>query len=199
MNIVSQLGIDTVEARSEGYRRFAEAFQYPGGAVSTAGGSGPSGSDYLAVFDTALSKEACSLREATYASEDHSALFEELVRFYAYFGLRRTEDAEMPDHVSVELEFMHFLTYLEHRAGPQEDEVESLRRAQRDFLSRHLHRLMQGIRGGLRNRDGYYSGLVETCAEFVACELTSLEDLVGKVGAGANFVHDGIDAYSPTA
>jgi nitrate reductase assembly molybdenum cofactor insertion protein NarJ len=31
-----------------------------------------------------------------------------LVRFYGHFGLAREERAELPDHVTVELEFMHF-------------------------------------------------------------------------------------------
>jgi nitrate reductase assembly molybdenum cofactor insertion protein NarJ len=62
-------------------------------------------------------------RVAAYASEDRSALFDELVRFYAHFGLAREECAELPDHLGVELEFMHFSCWLEHGASARGDDL----------------------------------------------------------------------------
>ena len=62
----------------------------------------------------------------------------ELVRFYNYFGLRITPGL-MPDHVTVELEFMHYLAHQEAQAWQSGDDRESYLRAQRDFLERHLN------------------------------------------------------------
>ncbi|MBI2218141.1 MAG: molecular chaperone TorD family protein [Candidatus Rokubacteria bacterium] len=65
----------------------------------------------------------------------------DLAGFYRAFGLDLAEDAgERADHVSVELEFMHYLTYREayarERHGP--DAVAMLRDAQARFLAEHL-------------------------------------------------------------
>jgi TorA maturation chaperone TorD len=45
----------------------------------------------------------------------------------------------MPDHVTVELEFMHYLAHQEAQARETGGDEESYLRAQRDFLERHLH------------------------------------------------------------
>lgn len=154
--------------RSTIYRLFAEAFRYE----TVASSAFPmSGANYNAAFDQAVNPKACSLREASYTQADHSALFEELGRFYDYFGLGRSPQAELPDHLSVELEFMHFLTHLEAEQAQDAQERDSLRRAQGDFLGRHLARLMDGVRDGLRSTDPACQALVSTCHDFIASEL----------------------------
>jgi len=59
---------------------------------------------------------------------------EELVRFYNFFGLR-LRPGHLPDHITVLLEFMQRLAAAEAASGA---DASSLRRAQRDFLARHL-------------------------------------------------------------
>ena len=163
--------------RSLTYQRLRTAFGYPGPdtprphpalRLPQVQLAGPT---FLEAFDPAVSEDACSLHEAEYAGEDRSVLFEELVRFYAFFGLSRDELSELPDHLTVELEFMHFLTFLEHRCALDGRPIEGLRRAQHDFLSRHLSRLARGIEGRCRSRAPYCVALVARLREFVESEL----------------------------
>ena len=149
-------------------RLFAEAFRYETVSESA---FPMSGADYNQTFDRAVNPKACSLREASYTQEDHSALFEELGRFYAFFGLGRSERAELPDHLSVELEFMHYLTHLEAEQAQDPEELESVRRAQADFLRRHLARLVNGVRGSARPSVPACEALVASCHDFIESEL----------------------------
>lgn len=94
--------------------------------------------EYTEAFDPAASPVACSLREYYYNKDIHpTSLNEELLRFYHFFGLQRSEQALMPDHMAVQLEFMQFLNLHEASARRRGEEVISLQRAQRDFLQRH--------------------------------------------------------------
>ena len=71
--------------------------------------------------------------------EGRDGIFEDLLRFYHYFGLRLSERGrDFPDSFVTELEFMAYLVRLEITATARGIEVSSLQRAQRDFLSRHL-------------------------------------------------------------
>jgi DMSO reductase family type II enzyme chaperone len=94
--------------------------------------------EYTQLFDVGMGTGGppCPLYEGCYRPDwGRSKLFEELLRFYDFFGLGLSPDSrELPDHLTVELEFMHFLTYQEAKA---EDNISYLR-AQRDFLKRHL-------------------------------------------------------------
>ena len=162
------MSMSSAMERSTIYRLFAEAFRYESVSDSAFPMSGP---DFNQSFDRAVNAKACSLREASYTQEDHSALFEELGRFYAFFGLGRSERAELPDHLSVELEFMHYLTHLEGEQAQDEDELASVRRAQADFLVRHLSRLINGVRASVRPSVPACEALVAHCHDFIDSEL----------------------------
>lgn len=144
------------------YAGYASAFRYPDDANGIL-----SGGEYLQAFDRGASKDATAIHEAAYAGMEVSALFEELVRYYEHFGLRRKKDAELPDHISVELEFMHFLCELEHHALLNGQEVVSVKNAQRDFIDRHVKRLLQGLLQGRAGKDGDATELVKSCADFI--------------------------------
>jgi len=95
-------------------------------------------SEYIRLFEVGPRGHAlCPLYSGHYAS-DRLHTMEELVRFYNYFGLRITPGL-MPDHVTVELEFMHYLAHQEAQARETGGDKESYVRAQRDFVERHLH------------------------------------------------------------
>ena len=162
--------------RSAVYRMLAEAFTYAGAQGSA---FGISGADYNDAFDPSINDGGCSLREGAHVEDDQSALFEELMRFYEFFGLARGEGAEMPDHLSVELEFMHYMTHLESLSSGSPDDIASIRRAQQDFLTRHLKRLMRGLQAGFNSRNPQCIQLLTTCEEFIASELA-------LVSAGSN-------------
>jgi DMSO reductase family type II enzyme chaperone len=95
-------------------------------------------SEYIRLFEVGPRGHAvCPLYGGHYAS-DRLRTMEELVRFYNYFGLRITPGL-MPDHVTVELEFMHYLAHQEAQTWQGGGDRESYLRAQRDFLERHLN------------------------------------------------------------
>lgn len=162
--------IDSGQAaeRSAIYRSLAEAFTYTGAVT---GPFGISGADYNDAFDPSINADACSLRERAHTEGDQTYLFEELMRFYELFGLKRGEKAEMPDHLSVELEFMHFLTHLESQVEDQPEDLASVRRAQHDFLTRHVARLVQGVHGKLKSGSEQCTQLVQAAQDFISAEL----------------------------
>ncbi len=166
---------EAAAARSAVYRVFAEAFTYRGAEASP---YAIDGAAFNEAFEPAIGKRASSLRERSYVSEDQGTLFEDLTRFYDFFGLGRREDAEMPDHVSIELEFMHFLTHLETLVAPRPGDLASLRRAQRDFLSRHLVRLLRGVAGKLDGASPGCQALVAEARAFVEHEAARLAEAV---------------------
>ena len=173
---------ETAAARSLRWARLAGAFGYPGpsappdAALGLPGIEREAGAAFLAAFEPAVAREACSLHEAAHVGEHRSALFEELVRFYAHFGLVRRESAELPDHVGVELEFMHVLVAREAAARARGEDVRGLRLAQRDFLARHLARLAAAIARSTRAAHPRYAALGGELARCVADELSALRD-----------------------
>ena len=143
----------TVLERSICYRGLAEAFRSPAGGAGILDESwipAPSQNaktEFLEAFEPAVSKTACALYESAHSNREQTSLYEELIRWYDHFGLQRKAKAELPDHVSVELEFMHFLTYREHIAAGDEHAVSTLRRAGKEFLTKHLHPFSMSILG----------------------------------------------------
>jgi DMSO reductase family type II enzyme chaperone len=165
----------TAAARSETYGRLAEAFLYPRN-----GNNGVlTGVEYTAAFDRSANENACSLRGYAYAPEVHStALYEELLRFYQFFGLSRAPNADMPDHISVELQFMQFLSSLEANALDRGESPEPIHRAQQDFLIRHLSVLAGGVREKLRSDSAACKMLVDLCWDVVSYDLARLQQIL---------------------
>jgi len=94
---------------------------------------------YLSAFETALPTPRCSLHEGDYCLPDERPkLLMEVKAFYRCFGLDMIGACMgMEDHLTVELEFMHFLAFRQHDADPG-SELQAFRNAERDFLQHHL-------------------------------------------------------------
>jgi len=93
--------------------------------------------EYSGLFEVGSEGPPVPIREDLQTGQ-RSGTREEIVRFYDYFGYQLAENfAWAPDHLSVELEFMHFLCY---REAQQDDNQLSYQLAQLDFLDRHLGR-----------------------------------------------------------
>jgi DMSO reductase family type II enzyme chaperone len=120
----------------------------------------------------------CPPYEAGYLGD---ALFREgnvladISGFYRAFGLLiGSEERERPDHVTVELEFMHVLTLKEAIArvhhGPAE--VGICRSAQRRFWRDHLGRWLPsfGLVLAAKSPDGFYKDVGSNLAEFAEAE-----------------------------
>jgi DMSO reductase family type II enzyme chaperone len=166
--------------RSQIYRAFAAAFRAPNGGSDLFGREvlppPPPHADALFVdtFVPAVSKDAVSLHGRNWLKREQADLFEELVRWYSFFDLKRANSAELPDHIAVELDFMHFLTWREHIHDGEAEALNALRKAERDFLTRHLQPISRGVAAELSARDDRYAVLPRLLGEFIDEELAGL-------------------------
>ncbi|MEO8444105.1 MAG: molecular chaperone TorD family protein [Gammaproteobacteria bacterium] len=97
--------------------------------------------EYSGLFEVGSQGPPVPIREDLQTGQ-RAGTREEVVRFYDYFGYVLGEKfAWQPDHLSVELEFMHYLCFREAEAGGPADggaDALSYQLAQADFTGRHL-------------------------------------------------------------
>lgn len=128
---------------------------------------------YATAFESGL--PTVSLREVNYVREGEKVLFEDLFRFYDHFGLDTSSGAlrEWPDHIAVELEFMHYLTWLEAEAQDPQT-VTALRRAQQDFLARHPGHWVHELANRLSQKAiiAPYPKVASLLADFITYEMS---------------------------
>ena len=137
-------------------------------------------SEYIRLFDVGTPRPPCPLYGGEY-KKGRKGVMEELIRFYNYFGLRpSTRSRDMPDHVTIELEFMHFLTFREVIALHHQQDRTSYLRAERDFLERHLcawvPRLVERL--GRQQPHPFYAALAGLAEAFLAADLRYLEGVL---------------------
>ncbi|HSP98900.1 MAG TPA: molecular chaperone TorD family protein [Candidatus Dormibacteraeota bacterium] len=96
-------------------------------------------SEYIRLFDLGPAGPPCPLYGGLYGGRDRMKVMEDATRFYNFFHLRlSSERRELPDHITTELEFLHYLTFREAQVCEAGGHAGSLWRAERDFLARHL-------------------------------------------------------------
>ncbi|MBI4832976.1 MAG: molecular chaperone TorD family protein [Candidatus Lindowbacteria bacterium] len=95
--------------------------------------------EFVRVFEGGPGGPPCPLIEGKYA-DNRMGNMEELVRFYNHFGLSVAEarEREVADHITSELEFMHYLTFKEVLALQRGEDPLPYCSAETDFLARHL-------------------------------------------------------------
>lgn len=131
--------------------------------------------EYGAIFEVGRNGPPLPIRQELLFDETKSAQKkEEIVRFYEHFSYPLNPERQWaPDHLSVALEFQHFLAF---RAAKSE-EPKPFVLASRDFSSRHLAdwtaMLAQTV--AHRSEDAYLKTLFETVAAFVRGDLEHLE------------------------
>lgn len=110
---------------------------------------------------------------------DRMRVMEELLRFYNYFGLSLTR-GQLPDHITVEMEFMHFLTFKEVEALQENRQQNSYQRAQRDFLDRHLGKWVPALQQRLAKLEPlpFFDELVILTDEFLRRERQYLKSIL---------------------
>lgn len=116
-----------------------------------------------------------SLAENSYGYEAIATLFEDLYRVYEYFGLNFEQGTirERPDVLTVELDFMQYLVYLESH---QPRNITPLRRAQRDFLDRHLAPFVTSLMNKLQQKNiSPYQELATLLNAFILAEKDTLQ------------------------
>ena len=110
-------------------------------------------SEYIRLFDVGPAGPPCPLYGGVHGG-DRMKVMEEAVRFYNFFQLHlSTERRELPDHITTELEFLHYLTFREAEARQRHADPLPLLRAERDFLGRHLCRWVPRLEAKLGKQD----------------------------------------------
>ncbi len=126
-------------------------------ALGNAAGSGEPDDNlavqYTRLFDVGVPGPPCPLYGGLYASERMKTM-EEALRFYRHFALATSpSQKELPDHLTVELEFLHFLTFKEVECLAGAGDPGPFRRAQRDFIARHPGRWVPELCERLNKHD----------------------------------------------
>lgn len=94
-------------------------------------------SEYSGLFEVGSQGPPAPIREDLQTGQ-RAGTREEVVRFYDYFGyVLDGKFSWQPDHLSVQLEFMHYLCFREAEAASESDAL-SFQLAQADFSARHL-------------------------------------------------------------
>ncbi len=138
--------------------------------------------EYTRLFDVGGSGgPSCSLWGGTY-SDARMKMMEEAVRFYNHFGLSVSEDPhELPDHITTQLEFLHYLTYRETEALQAGEDAGSYRRAQRDFVLRHPGKWVPKLAAAVKEQKAmeFFVVLTELLRRFLQHETEHLIRLEG--------------------
>ncbi|MCB1624185.1 MAG: molecular chaperone TorD family protein [Pseudomonadales bacterium] len=127
--------------------------------------------DYSNLFEIGNDGPPLSIREHL-ARGDHGGTREEVVRYYEHFGYSLGErHAWQPDHLSVQLEFMHFVCFRESQAS-REAQALPFQLAQIDFTERHLATWLPDLAARVASLapGSVYGRAVAAVAEFVAAD-----------------------------
>lgn len=132
------------------------------------------------MFGHSLSKDAPAY-ETSYGSAHifmQSHELADIAGFYRAFGMNPT-GLERPDHLAVEMEFMHWLLIKEEHARGRPDAAEVCREARRAFLRDHLGRWVGAFAARVRGLgiSKFYASLADLVASFVRedCQALAVE------------------------
>jgi DMSO reductase family type II enzyme chaperone len=156
-------------------------------ALTEGGGEDDLAVEFTRLFDVGAGGPPCPLYGGLYVGARMKTM-EEVVRFYNHFGLTLSESPrELPDHVTTELEFLHFLAFREAQAIEEGADADAFRRAQRDFIARHLGRWIPKLRAKLEGADAmpFFSELVGRLERLLEAELERLVAAVGPPPKGS--------------
>jgi len=131
--------------------------------------------EYLRLFEVGAGGPPCPLFGGVWVG-DRMQVMEEVVRFYNYFGLKTSDDRRIPpDHLSTELEFLHYLTYRE-AAAPMPGLAVPYRRAPLDFIERQPGRWVPKLQERLADSEAapIFASLVDLTARLVESDRSHL-------------------------
>jgi DMSO reductase family type II enzyme chaperone len=158
-------------------------------ALSEAGEADDLAVEFTRLFDVGASGPPCPLYGGLYIGARMKTM-EEAVRFYNHFGLTLSDGSEapreLPDHITTQLEFLHFLAFREAEALDAGGEADDYRRAQRDFIARHPGRWVPKLLTKLETQEpmAFFRELVLRLARLLAHDLEQLVAQVGPVPTG---------------
>ena len=130
----------------------------------------------------------CPLYESAYREDTSSRdITEELLRYYEHFDVRLSDkEKDYPDHLAVELEFMAYLAKKEADAEKRGNDPDPYRRAQADFLERHLDKWICTLDDRIQKtiEGPFYRGASSFLRELLLNHLSYLRRNVGHQAAG---------------
>ena len=129
-----------------------------------------------ALLDVGTGAPPCPLHGGLYGGARMKTM-EEAVRFYNFFDLTLSEEPrELPDHLTTQLEFLHFLAFREAQTLEAGADAGSWQRAQRDFLGRHPGRWVPQLRARLEKEEPmpFFRELVARLAAFLESDAQRL-------------------------
>lgn len=137
---------------------------------------------YQCVVGHTMSKE-CPLYETQYgAAHVYQQVHElgDIQGFYKAFGLDISDvEKERCDHISVELEFMHFLLYKQAYAieNHGDEKAQICVDAQKKFLKEHVGKWVPlfAVLFGRKAEDGFYCALSALTKEFLRLEMKLMD------------------------
>jgi len=137
-------------------------------------------SEFMRLFEVGSPRPPCPLNESDHLG-GQMGLFKELVSFYNFFDLSVSKAKEFPDHLRIELDFMHFLTFKEVEAVHSGREAGSFARAGRDFLERHLGRWAPLLCRRVKDSEAleFFQGLTGLLETFIGYEARFLNRTLG--------------------
>jgi DMSO reductase family type II enzyme chaperone len=128
--------------------------------------------EYIRLFDVGTAGPPCPLYGGVYGG-DRMKVMEDATRFYNFFGLRTAPELhELPDHLTTEFEFLHYLTFRETEARQQDGDIGSLLRAERDFLQRHPCKWVPKLAARVSKQQtcAFFPALSDFAARFVLAD-----------------------------
>lgn len=137
--------------------------------------------EYTRLFDASNHGTLCSLNGGAHAGPQMTVM-EEAIRYYTHFGLTLGEhQKELPDHLTTQLNFLHFLAYGECAQAAAGAPSTAWRLARRDFIARHPGRWVPIMLAKLRAAQPmpYFLACTELVAAVMAGDLASLESDLG--------------------
>jgi len=141
-------------------------------ALRDAGADDDLAVEFTRLFDVGAGAPPCPLHGGLYFGNRMKTM-EEAVRFYNFFGLTLSDtQRELPDHLTTQLEFLHFLAFREAEALEEGTDPGSWQRAQRDFVARHPGRWVPDLRKKLEAEKPmpFFRELVCRLASFLESE-----------------------------
>lgn len=132
--------------------------------------------EYIRLFDVGPMRPPFPLYAGEWGSTRKRAM-EDALRFYHFFGMKVNESCrELPDHVTVQLEFMQALAFTEGSARAAGEDASPFLRAERDFLERHPGRWWPMLRRKMAGFEPprFYDALTALADAFFAADLRYL-------------------------
>jgi DMSO reductase family type II enzyme chaperone len=149
------------------------------GALQDAGEGDDLAVEFTRLFDVGTGAPPCPLHGGLYGGARMKTM-EEAVRFYNFFDLTLSEEPrELPDHLTTQLEFLHFLAFREAQTLEEGADAGSWQRAQRDFLGRHPGRWVPQLRARLDKEEPmpFFRELAARLAAFLESEARHLGEV----------------------